>query len=361
MTRPPNITALVAVLAVIAGHASAQVDSQRPLKDVEQVVENPNDRVPAVEHPALDARVNIMNKPKYSCSRDRDTPYKELDIPVDTCVSANFTLDYNVHIAYPGLCPGGTRAPYLAFYNKFKCAGSQVHPTWYDGGGGMGPGHCVGPALWAKTSMVMPENEWSMVFSCQGLQPDSPAETEKMMDIYLPQPKPKKEPKPQPRPSSASTSDSACWIDGDSIPRFIFQKPEADVCVNVAAKHRLRIYRNALCPNGTEAMFARFSSVGCTGEPISLQEVTEDIMSGNSNTPCINMGGDKASSYAFWCSGELLKEKVREGLFPDDDEGVTRIHYEFGNVNRVSTKSDAGVLGVSLSFAWLVAVCVLAF
>jgi hypothetical protein len=281
----------------------------------------------------------------------------KLDVPVNTCVSANFTLDSNVHITNPGSCPGTGRSPYLAIYPSSDCTGEYNHPTWYDGWGHFGPGYCLSTAAWGQRVTPV-ENQWSILFRCG--EPE-PSELKKL-EIGLPTPPPKEKPKAQPRPTTASISDSACYIPGlpglQGAPRFIFKRTEADNCINITPKRRLKIYRNALCANGTEALFARYAGTNCRGSPVVLREVTEDLMATRYESSCIDMGGEEASSYTFWCTGEVHQKKVTEDLFGDDREGVTKLH--FTNMKPGHISSDNSAAGAWRTGAFGIAVGVVA-
>lgn len=321
MTRISSSVVAFAVLSLFYGHSSAQIDAQSPLKDVDRAADKPSRQF---DSPGEDASIVIFNNPKRPCYSDPNIPEVKVSIPVDTCVSANFTLGRNVRVDGSGLCPGGRKLPYIAVFNQAGCTGSLYHPEWY----GTEPlNRCLIPELWTMQSVKIHENKWSMVFSCTeplfGSFKPLP-QPDKSMDISLPQPKPKDGPS---RPAFASVSDSTCNAIVRGEPAFVYQKPEPDMCVNIAEHRLLSIYRNALCPNGTEALLARFNGPDCKGEPFSLEKAD---LSDDSNIPCLAVAENRneAASYAFWCSGDLKRgEEVREtGLSRDD--GSTAVHYE---------------------------------
>ncbi|KAF4473098.1 hypothetical protein FALBO_24 [Fusarium albosuccineum] len=335
-----GITALLAASGI---HPALAQSEQQPLADTDTT-----DKIKRPEYPARDAELTIYNSPKWPCVPKTGHPKTELDVPINSCVSADFTLDNNVHLAYPGLCSGGTRAPYIAIYKTSDCTGEHSHPDWYDRRFAMaGPGHCLSKAVWGK-DITPPEGQWSMKFLCDE---DDEDEVVRVLKVTLPAPPPPPPPKPaKPRPKTASVSDSACFIPGIGMagaPRFIFQRTEADTCMNVAPKHMLKIYRNALCPNGTEALFARFEGRGCSGSPVVLKEVDDDMIATNDPSTCIKMGGEDASSYAFWCTGDLNHKSVKGDLFPDDGDGV-RLHYTYGN-NPQNSRSKSAATSARLN------------
>lgn len=326
------------LLSAVLVHAQ-QGQQQQPLSDET-----------SSRYPSRDAQLTTYLDPKYPCARERGSDsVVELDLPVNTCASANFTLDGNVLLAYPGLCEGWTRAPYLAIYPSGDCTGEHAHPTWYDGFASMGPGYCLSTAVWGDKGLDVREGQWSIMFQCEE---DVAVPEGDIVPLRLPQPPPPPEEKPKPpRPTTASVSDSACYIPGlgaEGHPRFIFQRPAADVCVDVKPRRKLKIYRNALCPDGREALFARFAGPGCR-EPVDVRPVDESMIATNGPETCLEMGGkgDRASSYTFWCMGEMRGgEEVEESLFPDDvGEGEIRVHYEFGNVRgkTAAVKSEGDV------------------
>ncbi|SPO07373.1 uncharacterized protein DNG_10067 [Cephalotrichum gorgonifer] len=237
MARHLNNALALAALLATAAPALAQ-DQQQRLDDPEQAAYRPDLPRPA--------EISIYNAPKFPCAPQSGQPKTKLYVDINTCVSANFTLDNNVHLSYMGLCAGWSSHPYVAFYPTADCTGEYSHPR---GWSGSGPGHCLSKAIWRD--ITPPEGQWSMSLRCDD------AEALKTIKITLPEPPKKAEPKPKPRPSAASVSDSACYAPGmRGPPRFLFQRPEADVCVNVEANHELKIYRNALCPDGSEALQA---------------------------------------------------------------------------------------------------------
>ncbi|KPM45299.1 hypothetical protein AK830_g1255 [Neonectria ditissima] len=286
-------------------------------------------------YPSRDALMTTYLDPKYPCVPERNQPVVELDIPVNTCASANFTMDNNVLLEYPGLCEGGVRAPYLALFPSNDCTGDHVHPGWQLGG--MGPGHCLSKSVWGLSpSLDPPVGQWSIMLRCDDNV--SISETRDMVQISLPQRPPVVEKPEKPRPTSASVSDSACFIPELGMaghPKFIFQRPGPDLCVNVAPWHQLKVYRSALCPDGTEAPLARWMGSDCTGE--SVNDEAADI-----GTECITMGEDYETSYAFVCTGDVRSGKVEQSLFPDDDGEQIHVHYSFGDpYQEVSVKSSA--------------------
>jgi hypothetical protein len=301
--------ALVAALA--AGVTHAQLD-QKPLTGEEP---RPEERYP--EKPA---RLSLSRDPVHPC---HSKVKSKIDVPVNTCLSANFTLDGNVGLLYPGSCAGSGRSPYVALFPSADCIGPHAHPTWYDRPRGFGPGYCLGKAVWgekAQTGEIEPaEDQWSMLFRCGEPEPADVG----TLPVGLPVPPPP--PKPKPRPSAASISDSACWVKGvsgaASFPRLLFRTTEADNCLDTAPGHSLKVFRNALCANGTEALLARFDGRGCRGEPSSLGEVRPDMID-----TCLDVASDDAApgSYAFWCAGDLRRKPAQETLFEDGRGGV---HY----------------------------------
>ncbi|KAH6889222.1 hypothetical protein B0T10DRAFT_48810 [Thelonectria olida] len=323
--RVVRLIALSSTLTLVHGQ-----QEQVPLSD------DHDDQRPL--YPSRDALLTTYLDPKYPCVRERGQDVAELDLPVNVCASANFTLDNNVHLEYPGLCEGGVRTPYIAIYPSADCTGDHAHPDWYDRRfSAMGPGHCLSKAVWGTKDLELVEHQWSMMLRCDEDTSEVSTTTD-TVKLSLPQPPPPPPEKPKaPRPTTASVSDSACYIPSLGMkghPRFIFQRPEADTCVNVAPEYKLKIYRTALCPNGTDALFAKFTGKGCLGPMTELKEVDESMIATNGPETCIEMGGKEASSYAFWCTGNLQSKKVEQGLFPDEEEGQIHVHYSYGNPPR---------------------------
>lgn len=311
------------IVSLLASISSADI-IQKPLEHVDAEHSDVT-----IKSPPHDALVTVYNKPKYPCYTDRDDGKQEFSVPVDTCVSANFSINVNVRVTESARCAGG-RKPALVIYQKAKCTGGYIiHEDFVShrqgGSNAKSPSYCLPNGFKSSRSTMKMGDEWSMYFRCQDTESDGPR-VNMEMDIYLPQPKPKQDVKK--RPGFASVSDTTCLMDRTKVKEFFFQKPEPDMCVNVEAGRWLSIYRNAQCPNGTEALFAQFEGRDCKGEPRSLEEVNDGIMSIDSNIPCLGVGGQGEGSYAFWCSGELKRGgKVREGEVSRDD-GSTKVKYQ---------------------------------
>jgi hypothetical protein len=324
---------MIYMLAIaLAATAVAQgVDLQRPLGEQSTA--------------AKDARLHVYSEDVYAAKGLRE----EVHVPVDVCATANFTLDANVHVSFAGRCQGHVKNPYMAIYPSADCTGVHAHPRWYDGGSGFGPGHTLGKAVWgaSDTLIVPPEGRWSIAFRCDDLESEELAQ----MKLARPVPAPPPPRRPEPRPTTASISDSACYIPGlpglQGAPRFIFKRTEADNCLDIGARRRLKIYRNAQCPDGSEARLARYTGTGCRGEA-ELLDVDESMMASNSEASCIDIGGDEAGSFAFWCTGNLVRKPVKGDLF--QEEGGVRVHY---SNYKGEDKSEAGgarsVVGVVLA------------
>lgn len=296
--------------------------------------------------------------PKYPCVPERNQPVVQLDIPVNTCASANFTINNNVLLEYAGLCEGWVRPPYMALFPSSDCTGDHVHPDW--GLSGMGPGHCLSNSIWGLSTPLDPlDGQWSIMFRCD--DDASVSNTKEMVHISLPQPPPVVEKPEKPRPTSASVSDSACFIPELGMagsPKFIFQRPEPDTCVEVAPWHQLKVYRNALCPNGTAAKLARWMDIGCAGEPVTVSSLDDDYDGANGESKCMKMGDDYKTSYAFWCTGDVKSGTVDQSLFPDDDGEQIHLHYSFGDPYQdASIESNAPKNRVWMSV--LLAACLL--
>ncbi|KAF7538508.1 hypothetical protein G7054_g2910 [Neopestalotiopsis clavispora] len=97
---------------------------------------------------------------------------------------------------------------------------------------------------------------------------------------------------------AGSVSDNACWVRGLPNRAPTFRHPMSDVCMNIEALRQIKIYGAATCGNGTEALFARYSTPGCVGEPASLAAVGENLLGA-----CLEMPSSDAGSYGFWCDG----------------------------------------------------------
>ncbi|KAI9166480.1 hypothetical protein HJFPF1_02582 [Paramyrothecium foliicola] len=298
-----TIAALAAV--TYTSTACAQVNEQWPLA---------GDYV----HPGRDARLSIYNNPKFPCSPERGQRKKDVHVPVNVCVAADFTLDNNVHIAHGGLCPGGKKTPYLAMYPTNDCTGGLAHPTWYEEGSNSGPGHCLSRSVWSQSEKTItpPIGHWSMIFRCADSEASEPFDVLKISQPAAAS----SQTNAKPRPITASVSDSACYVPGsagmEGAQRLSFKRTEADNCIDIEPRHRLKVYRNALCSDGSEALFARYAGTGCKGQPEALREVGENLMATNGADSCIDMGGEKAASYAFWCTGELQSKPVETSMFP---------------------------------------------
>ncbi|KAI5921803.1 hypothetical protein F4810DRAFT_721965 [Camillea tinctor] len=116
--------------------------------------------------------------------------------------------------------------------------------------------------------------------------------------------------------TAGSISDNACFIETGEFPRAFFKRPEADQCFNMAAFHKLKIWKAAKCEDGTDAMLARYDAPACAGEPAMLDVVGEDML-----RTCLDMPTKEPSSYAFWCSGEIKEPSVKGAAASDVDNG----------------------------------------
>ncbi|KAI4593826.1 hypothetical protein KJ359_008867 [Pestalotiopsis sp. 9143b] len=96
-----------------------------------------------------------------------------------------------------------------------------------------------------------------------------------------------------------SVSDNACPVRELRNTASWFPKPRADVCLDIAAFRKIKIFAAATCRNGTEAMFARYTGPRCVGEPVWLDVVGEDML-----RTCLGMPArEGVGSYGFWCDG----------------------------------------------------------
>jgi hypothetical protein len=275
-------------------------------------------------------------------------------IPRDTCVSANFTLDSNVVIRRIGVCPGG-RNPYLALYPSQNCTGAHSHPRW-----SFASPRQLSKAVWGASSdnIEPPVGGWSMVLRCLDMDEASKAEgAEDFLHISLPDPPPPPPEKKPKKPSkTASVSDSACPTKKYRMPRFLFQHPRPDVCLNIEPGRQLKIYHTAMCDDGNWARFARYKNKGCSGDPETVEDVTEHLLATNGFEKCIAFDEDEWNSYSFICSGDISQEEVGYDLFPEEKkEGEIRLHYSNYN-NKPDAKSaskprSGGKVGLYMALA----------
>ncbi|ETS86298.1 hypothetical protein PFICI_00126 [Pestalotiopsis fici W106-1] len=98
--------------------------------------------------------------------------------------------------------------------------------------------------------------------------------------------------------AAGSVSDNACRVEELPYTAPTFRHPARDVCVDIEALRKVKIYSAATCQNGTEALFARYRAPGCVGEPAELQAIGEELLGA-----CLSMPSRGAGSYGFWCDG----------------------------------------------------------
>ena len=115
---------------------------------------------------------------------------------------------------------------------------------------------------------------------------------------------------------TGSVSVNSCWHDGAPIGAPTFRHPSADKCQQIEAVRQVKIYHNAVCSNGTEALFARWAGPGCVGEPASLDVVEDDMLK-----TCLKMPSEGPGSFAFWCEGEIESLPVKKPNNPSNNGG----------------------------------------
>ncbi|KAI1502032.1 hypothetical protein F5X99DRAFT_171044 [Biscogniauxia marginata] len=114
--------------------------------------------------------------------------------------------------------------------------------------------------------------------------------------------------------TAGSISDNACWIETNEFPRTYFKRLEADQCFNIAAYHKLKIWKTPKCEDGSDAILVRYNAPGCQGEPSMKDDVGEDMI-----RTCLDMPTKEPASYAFWCTGEIENAGLSEAATSSND------------------------------------------
>ena len=153
-------------------------------QDGQQRLTTGDHEFPGPSIPGIPGQMTILDKPSALCANYRGQATTKLDVPMDTCLSADFTLDNNVFLSSPGWCPGGSRRPYVALFPTTDCTGDWAHSVWWERPSGIGyVGSCFGQLAWNLGDISPPTGQWSMIFRC-GDADTEPADT---MKIHLPE------------------------------------------------------------------------------------------------------------------------------------------------------------------------------
>lgn len=215
------------------------------------------------------------------CNPSRDVSgypvANQQSLAVDTC---HTTRDFGLRIDEVATCENGTRAQWARFSDN-KCKSPMTEDSLLDiNDSDLRKCHALGD--WLAHRPNGRPNSWkvgSMSFHCDGIpEPED--------DI----------PKAQP----AAISVDACQVYPSiqyNPPSFNY--PEPDTCINQYGS-RLRIYENAICPNGTSAIFAQYKYGGCPGTPECFTEIGDEMLD-----QCLTT--DNFLSFSFMCTGVISR------------------------------------------------------
>lgn len=218
----------------------------------------------------------------YTCNGRQDgnglTINQKQSLAVDTC---HTTRDFGLRISEVATCKNGTRAQWARFSDD-KCKSPLSEDPLMDINDN-DLRQCKPLGDWvAHRPNGAPPNTWkvgSMAFYCDGIpEPED--------DI----------PKPQP----AAISADACQnvpVTPYSPPTFRY--PEPDTCIDQYGS-RLKIYENAICPNGTSAILAQYRFRGCSGTPQCFTEIGDEMLD-----QCL--ATETFQSFSFMCTGVIQR------------------------------------------------------
>lgn len=233
------------------------------------------------EPPTGPTKGTIQQGSFYSCSGTGDgngvTVQKRQSLVVDTC---HTTRDFGLRIDEVATCKNGTRAQWARFSDD-KCQSPMADDSLIDINDN-DLRKCKALGDWVTNRPSGRPNSWkvgSMSFYCDGIQ-------EPEDDTLKAQP--------------AAISVDTCQVYPSiaySPPNFRY--PEPDTCVDQYGS-RLKIYENAICPNGTSAILAQYRWGGCSGSPQCFTEVGDEVLD-----QCL--ATDNFQSFSFMCTGVISR------------------------------------------------------
>jgi hypothetical protein len=200
-------------------------------------------------------------------------------IAVDTC---HTTRDFGLRIDEAATCKNGTRAQ-VASFSDDKCKSPMsVNPLADLNDSDLMQCKPTGDWVISPRPKVSSPNSWkigSISFYCDGIpEPED--------DI--------------PKPQAAAISIDACRVvpsTRSSPPTFRY--PEPDTCF-VSYGSPLKIYENAICPNGTSAILTQYARRGCSGTPQCFTEIGEEMLG-----QCLATA--PSQSFSFRCTGVIQR------------------------------------------------------
>jgi hypothetical protein len=231
------------------------------------------------EPPTGPTKGTIQQGSLYSCSGRTDgsgvTLQTKRSLAVDTC---HTTRDFGLRIDEVAICKNGTRAQWARFSDD-KCQSPMTEDSLIDINDN-DLRKCQALGDWVANRPNGRPNSWkvgSMSFHCNGIpEPED--------DI----------PKAQP----AAISVDACQIyPATSYSPPNFRYPEPDTCIDQYGS-RLKLYENAICPNGTSAILAQYRWRGCLGTPECFTEIGDEMLD-----QCLIT--DNFQSFSFMCTGVI--------------------------------------------------------
>ncbi|KAK3991280.1 hypothetical protein QBC44DRAFT_55939 [Cladorrhinum sp. PSN332] len=241
--------------------------------------------------------------------------------PHDDCSWPVTTWGFNaIRITNPPICPNGTRARLTRFedtgesdwaYRRNKCNHGKI--TFVDGLVDVNDydlNRCIrvqGMSLLRGGTA----NAKGIMWYCDGLSLTDAPEEKKSMN------------------PNALVSHNACQPNGYGGPREAVRRPTTwmevplDKCMSLTNHQPLRTLRTPVCPEGTEAMLATWSTSNCPGMPDSVAGFTAGL-----GSVCKTFHGrDGSASYSFWCdvkdssnSTEKQQQQQRRLQRPEGDK-----------------------------------------
>ncbi|KUJ24622.1 uncharacterized protein LY89DRAFT_713431 [Mollisia scopiformis] len=227
----------------------------------------------------------------------KESEFNTITLETDVCLSGDYYLNHNMLISEAPLCKDGS-TPTMSYYRARGCVGSpQFESTTKPI-----PDYC----LWGG---IAPKY-WSLIFRC-GSETSTVQGADKH-EVAVP-------------PASRQPTQvyegilSLCAFERTHRRiRPSRSMVNVDSCIPMNG-HNITIKREAVCPNGKRAQWARFETANCNGGHLSQKYGLIDIHDADIGVDkCLSSSAsadkDKIRSVAFWCEGIKLVPPKKSAL-----------------------------------------------